>query len=66
MTPGPHGSTERENDMVEDDKSATNEVLNLYGFALDARRWDLFDRVFSSHGHLLLAQEPHEKRSSCT
>lgn len=30
-----------------DDKAAIIEVLNLYGFALDARAWELFDRVFS-------------------
>ncbi len=30
-----------------DDKAAIIEVLNLYAFALDTRRWDLFDRVFS-------------------
>lgn len=33
--------------MVENDKAAIIEVLNLYGLALDARRWDLFDRVFT-------------------
>ena len=33
--------------MVEHDKAAIIEVLNLYGFALDAQQWDLFDRVFS-------------------
>src|SRR5260370_12406807 len=30
-----------------EDKSAIVEVLNLYGFALDAREWDLFDRIFT-------------------
>ena len=30
-----------------EDKAAIIEVLNLYGFALDARRFDLFDRVFT-------------------
>ena len=30
-----------------EDKTEILEILNLYGFALDARRWDLFDRVFS-------------------
>ena len=29
------------------DKAEIIEVLNLYGFALDARRWELFDKVFS-------------------
>lgn len=33
--------------MIENDKAAVVEVLNLYGFALDARQWDLFDRVFT-------------------
>lgn len=32
---------------IENDKAAINEVLNLYAFALDARQWDLFDRVFT-------------------
>src|SRR2546428_13754667 len=31
-----------------EDKSAIVEVLNLYGFALDAREWDLFDRIFTA------------------
>lgn len=30
-----------------EDKAAVIEILNLYGLALDARQWDLFDRVFS-------------------
>ena len=29
------------------DKGAIIEALNLYAFALDARQWDLFDRVFT-------------------
>lgn len=33
--------------MVEHDKAAIIEVLNLYGLALDAHRWDLFDHVFA-------------------
>ena len=32
---------------IEEDKVAIGEVLNLYAFALDARQWDLFDRVFT-------------------
>jgi hypothetical protein len=35
--------------MAEHDKAAIIEVLNLYGFALDARQWDLFDRVFAEN-----------------
>lgn len=31
-----------------EDKSAIVDVLNLYGFALDAREWDLFDRIFTA------------------
>ncbi len=31
----------------QDDKAAIIEILNLYGFALDARAWDLFDLVFA-------------------
>ncbi len=33
--------------MAEHDKAAIIEVLNLYGFALDAQAWDLFDDVFT-------------------
>ena len=33
--------------MSENDKTAIVEVLNLYAFALDARQWDLFDRIFT-------------------
>jgi hypothetical protein len=33
--------------MAEQDKAAIIEVLNLYGFALDARQWDLFDLCFT-------------------
>ncbi|MFB6775104.1 nuclear transport factor 2 family protein [Streptomyces sp. NPDC056337] len=33
--------------MIEHDKAAIVEVLNLYGLALDAHRWDLFDRIFT-------------------
>ena len=33
--------------MIEHDKAAIIEVLNLYGFALDAQQWDLFDRIFT-------------------
>ena len=30
-----------------DDKAEIIEALNMYAFALDARQWDLFDRVFT-------------------
>jgi len=33
--------------MAEHDKAAIIEVMNLYGFALDAQAWDLFDRIFT-------------------
>ena len=33
--------------MVEHDKAAIIELLNLYGFALDAHQWDLFDLIFA-------------------
>jgi hypothetical protein len=33
--------------MSAHDKAAVIEVLNLYGLALDAHQWDLFDRVFT-------------------
>lgn len=34
-----------------DDKAAIIEILNLYAFALDTRRWELFDRVFAEDVH---------------
>ena len=33
--------------MVEQDKAAILEILNLYGFALDSHQFDLFDLVFT-------------------
>ena len=33
--------------MIEHDKAAIIEALNLYAFALDAHEWDLFDLVFA-------------------
>ena len=33
--------------MAEHDKAAIIEVMNLYGFALDAQQWELFDRIFT-------------------
>ena len=34
--------------MADDaDKTAIVELLNLYGFALDAHAWDLFDQIFA-------------------
>lgn len=30
-----------------DDKAEILEILNLYGFALDAHQWQLFDRIFT-------------------
>lgn len=30
-----------------EDKTAIIEILNLYGFALDAHQWQLFDRIFT-------------------
>jgi hypothetical protein len=32
---------------IHHDKAEIVEILNLYGVALDARRWDLFDLVFA-------------------
>jgi hypothetical protein len=29
------------------DKAAIIELINLYGLAMDTRRWDLFDRIFT-------------------
>jgi ketosteroid isomerase-like protein len=36
-----------ESNMVERDKLEIIEIMNLYGAALDAQDWDLFDRIFS-------------------
>ncbi len=33
--------------MSQLDASEIRELVDLYGFAVDTRRWDLFDRVFS-------------------
>ena len=33
--------------MVEHDKAAIIELMNLYAFALDTAHWDLFDRIFA-------------------
>jgi hypothetical protein len=33
--------------MVEQDKAQIIEVMNLYGAALDAQAWELFDRIFT-------------------
>lgn len=33
--------------MMDMDKANVIEVLNLYGFALDAKQWDLFDLIFT-------------------
>jgi ketosteroid isomerase-like protein len=41
------GTVEGEQAMADQDKVAIIEALNLYGAALDAQQWDLFDRVFT-------------------
>ena len=33
--------------MADNDKVEIINILNLYGFALDARAWDLFDLIFT-------------------
>ena len=37
--------------MPESDRANILNVLNLYGFVLDAQRWELFDRVFTTDLH---------------
>ncbi|HEX4058179.1 MAG TPA: nuclear transport factor 2 family protein [Galbitalea sp.] len=32
---------------AESDKAQISEIINLYGLALDAHRWDLFDQIFA-------------------
>ncbi len=34
--------------MAENDKVEIINIMNLYGFALDARAWDLFDLIFTA------------------
>jgi hypothetical protein len=34
--------------MEEHDKAAIIQILNLYGLALDARQFDLFDQIFTA------------------
>lgn len=31
------------------DREEIVQLLNLYGLAMDTRRWDLFDRIFTAH-----------------
>ena len=31
------------------DREDIIELINLYGFAMDTQRWDLFDRIFTEH-----------------
>lgn len=33
--------------MSHDDTTAIIQLLNLYGFAVDAQRWELFERIFT-------------------
>lgn len=33
--------------MADQDKAAIIELINLYGFALDAQQWQLFDQIFT-------------------
>ena len=30
------------------DREAIIQTINLYGFAMDTQRWDLFDRIFTA------------------
>lgn len=30
-----------------DDRASIIQIINLYGFAVDSQRWDLFDRIFT-------------------
>lgn len=40
--------------MVENDKAAIIELINLYGIAVDTLRFDLLDRVFTQDVHMEL------------
>jgi SnoaL-like domain len=33
--------------MNDSDVTAITQLVNLYGLAVDSRRWDLFDRIFA-------------------
>jgi hypothetical protein len=34
--------------MAEPDVQSIIHLINLYGFAVDSQRWDLFDRIFTA------------------
>ncbi|MCF8474003.1 MAG: nuclear transport factor 2 family protein [Emcibacter sp.] len=36
---------------MQDDVSKIREIMDLYGFAVDTRRWDLFDKIFAPKMH---------------
>ena len=41
-----HAAEELE--MAEQDVQSIINIINLYGFAVDSQRWDLFDRIFTN------------------
>ena len=49
----------REQTVTETDRDAIVQVINLYGLAIDSRRWDLFDRVFTADVEARYGKERH-------
>ena len=45
--------------MTETDREAIVQVINLYGLAIDSRRWDLFDKVFTANVEAHYSEERH-------
>jgi hypothetical protein len=45
--------------MAESDVQCIINLVNLYGFAVDAQRWDLFDRIFTSDVEADFSESAH-------
>jgi hypothetical protein len=41
------GTAMQTTNSIAEDKAEIVELINLYGFALDAHQWDLFERIFT-------------------
>jgi hypothetical protein len=49
----------RERAVTETDRDAIVQMINLYELAVDSRRWDLFDRVFTADVEARYSEERH-------
>jgi SnoaL-like domain len=45
--------------MAEQDVQAIIGIINLYGFAVDTQRWDLFDRIFTADVEADFSESAH-------